>query len=120
MGKMLATGQIKTLVEESVAMAPNKKGKQEVVRDKDGNPIMNRKYQQAHASTGAWAFMMKNMHHWRDQRNVAVSGDGQGAPIAIRRAEELTPDERLREIKEMHQFLIEMGDDAVIDVTPKK
>lgn len=113
MGKMLVTGQLKLLVEEKPKMH---RGKQAI--GPDGKPLFDRKYIAAHGSTGAWAFMMKNMHGWRDQKNIAVSGDGEGGAIKMRRVDELSPDEKLKEIREMTKALQELGDNDIIDITP--
>ncbi len=116
MGKMIATGQMRRLVKEEPMV--DKKGKP-MLNPATGEVMYKREYAPAVTSTGAWVFMLKNMHGWRDQRNLQVSGDGQGGPIKLQ-AVEMSAEEKLKEIREMHKFLSEVGDDDVIEITPGK
>ncbi len=105
MGKMIATGQLRMLKSEKPML--DKKGK--VVLDPNGNIMYEREYMPAHASTGAWAFMLKNLHKWHDNKNIAISGDGQGAPIKLQPVAR-SPYDDLREIKEVQKVLKELDD----------
>lgn len=111
MGQKIALGQIRTIVSEEPVMY---KGKP-VIDPQTGAVLMKRLYKPAHASATAWKFIMKNMHDYRE--NIFMMGDKDN-PIAIRRVDELTPQEKLKEIREMTKALQELGDDEIIDITP--
>jgi hypothetical protein len=89
--------------------------------DSTGNPmrdpstgqiLMRKEYEPANGNPAALIFMLKNLHGFRDKRDVSVSGDGEGAPIKLRRVDQLTPEEKLKEIMEMQKFLQEIENDA--------
>jgi hypothetical protein len=105
MGKMIATGQLRMVRSETPMLDSNEK----VVVDPNGNVVYKKEYMPAHASAGAWAFMMKNMHKWTDNRNIALSGDGKGAPIKVQPVQR-SPYDDLKEIQEVQKVLKEIED----------
>lgn len=125
MGRMIATGQVRFLKSEKPMVVKDKDGNEVLARDGQGNIVYLREWEPARTQVGAWAFMMKNIHHWKDQRNLAISGDGDGAPIkhqALPAPPPMTPAEKMEEFKRMSAFVEEMEQEKhlVIDVTPIK
>lgn len=110
LGKMIATGNLRRLKSERPMMTKDKEGRDVPVIDPTTGQVMyHREYEPAHANATAWIFMMKNMHGWRDKRDVLVTGDPDN-PIHVK-GSELSPTEKLKEIQEMQKFLTEIEDD---------
>jgi len=111
MGKMMAAGQMKRIVRETPILGADGK----VQYDNQGNVIYEREYAPASTNATVWIFMMKNMHKWRDNVNLAVSGDGEGGSIKIdHRAESF--EEKIKRLEEANKVLKEL-EDGVIDIT---
>ena len=109
MGISMALGQIKRIVKETVRL--DKSGKP--LTDISGNVLYDREYAPATTNATIWVFMMKNMHHWRDNVNVALSGEINGDPIMIRTE---TIEEKLQRLSESKKVLKEL-EDGTIDIT---
>jgi len=114
MGKMIAAGQLRRVSKETPVIHNGKP-----VTDSNGNLVYEKEYAPAVPNAAIWIFIMKNMHGWRDIRNHALSGDGNGAPIPIE-GKSMSPQEKLKELLEMRKALREIEENEaspVIDVT---
>lgn len=120
------TGQLRRIKSERPLLTKDEKGMDVPIRDpKTGEIMYQREYEPATFLPVPWIFTMKNRFPrlYRDRKDIAISGDGEGGPIRLKSAE-LTPEEKMREIREMQKFLLETAEEEdqsdVIDVTPSK
>lgn len=114
MGQMLATGQLRRVSKEEPVMH---KGKP-VMDPVTGQVLMRREYEHVPGNATAWIFLCKNMVGFRDRREIGIDSND---PPPSTPEREMSPEERLREIREMTNFLKEVSgadDRGVIDVTP--
>lgn len=118
MAKIGMSGQLRRLAKETPMLGPDGK----LVTDKDGQIVYVKEFASAQFIYVPWIFIMKNRFPklYRDQKNIALSGDGKGGPIRL--TAEMTEDEKRKELIEMNKFLEEVEKNAkpVIDVTPEK
>lgn len=110
MGKAIATGQLRRVTKEEPVL--DARGKP-VIDPNTGQVMIRREYAPSVTNAAVWIFTMKNMHGWRDVRNLAVSGDGNGGPVKVRAAE-LSVEDKTRELLEMHKFLKEVDDGSAV------
>lgn len=102
LGKIMATGQLRRVKSEKPILHEGKP-----VLDEEGQVMMEREYEPAQGNAAAWIFLTKNILGWRDKRDIVVAGDERGGPIRLR-ADDLTPQERMREIAEMTKALADL------------
>ena len=71
--------------------------------------MYDRQYEPAHFAAVPWIFSMKNRFPslYKDTRNMAISGDGEGGPIKLRKVEP-NAEEKMQEIIEVQQVLKEI------------
>jgi hypothetical protein len=109
LAKMQAAGLLRRIKSET----PLVDSEGRPMRDPDtGQMLMRREYEPAQGNPAALIFMLKNLHGFRDARTMSVSGDGEGSPIQVRRVDQLTPAEKMKEILEMQKFLQEIEGDG--------
>lgn len=77
--KMQGLGQLRRLKSEEPILDINGK----VARDEDGNMLMKREYEQTTGSPATLIFMLKNMHGWRDKKDVNVGGQEGAPPVRL-------------------------------------
>lgn len=118
MAKIGMSGQLRRLAKETPMLDADGK----LVTDEQGQIVYVKEYAPAQFIYVPWIFIMKNRFPklYRDQRNIALSGDGKGGPIRL--TADMSEEEKLKELREMNKFLqeIESAGKPVIDVTPKK
>jgi hypothetical protein len=105
-GQMMVLGQLKTIKSERPMLNANG---EPVLDPNTGQVLMERDYDQSKTSTGVYAMSMRNMHNWHDNRTIAISGDGAGAPIKVQ-AVERRPIEDIKEIIEVQKVLKQIED----------
>lgn len=123
MGKMIATGQVRFLKSEKPVIIKNDKGLDVPMVDPNGNVVYHREWEPAKTQVGAWAFMMKNIHGWKDQRNIALtSGESEAKGPGAQSLPAMTIEEQKKELMELQEYLAEMKEQEknVIDITPVK
>lgn len=102
MGKMLATGQIRRVKSEEPVLDPEGKP---VLDPRTGNVLMKREYEPVTGNATAWIFLCKNMLGWNDKRIIHMAPQSSGD---TRRADSLTPEQRMKEIQEMTTAIAEL------------
>ncbi len=103
LGKMLATGQIRRVKSEEPVIGADGKA---VLDPRTGEVLMKREYEPVSGNSTAWIFLTKNMLGWSDKKMVAFGH----MPQEGRRAEQLTPAERMQEINEMTKALQDLAE----------
>jgi hypothetical protein len=76
--KMQATGQLRRVKSERARFVLDENGREVPALDKNGNAIYDREYE---ATTGAQAvliFMLKNIHGFRDNKQIEMTGKDGG------------------------------------------
>lgn len=72
MGKNIAIGNMRRVTKETPVLDPDGK----IVYDNKGNIVYHREYAGANTNAAVWIFMMKNMHGWRDKRELSGPDGG--------------------------------------------
>lgn len=97
MGKMIATGQLRRVKSES----PMQDSKGDPIIDPVTGKVMTRvEYEPAHPNPAAWIFLMKNLHKWRNESHVELTGEG-GGPVKLQSVEGMTDEELKNKVVEM-------------------
>lgn len=78
LAKMQATGQLRRLKSEKALIVDGK-----VQFDPKGNVIMEKEWEQTTGSPATLIFMLKNMHGWRDKKDINVGGQEGAPPIKL-------------------------------------
>lgn len=110
MGKAIAWGRTQRLKSEEPIIVDGKV----VIDPTTGQAAMKREYEDTKSNSTAWIFLTKNMLGWRDAREISFDPN---RPLTTRPAKELTPEEKLRELREAMKVLKEIDLDAeAIDI----
>jgi hypothetical protein len=105
-GRAMATGQLKTVISETVILDGNNRP----IYGSDGKPLTNKVYAPAKGNAAVWIVMMKNICGWeREPKRVELSGPD-GAAVRVD-AHRLTPEERRAECDRLAKRRAECGDD---------
>jgi hypothetical protein len=75
--KMQALGQLKRVKSEKPMLDSNGFP----MYDKNGNLLMEREYEPTQGSPATLIFMLKNMHGWRDKKDVNIAGQTDAPPV---------------------------------------
>ncbi len=97
MGQKLAPGQLRRVLSEAPMLDKHNRPIPDPARP--GQYLMSRVYAPATGNAPVWIFMMKNMHGWRDKRDVNHGGQ-EGNPVEHRHVE-MTREQRAAEIKRL-------------------
>jgi hypothetical protein len=108
------TGNLRRMTKEIPMMVdkvwPDGSITKEVALDPNTKQVLyQREYAQSHFAAIPWIFTMKNRfpQYYKDTRNMAISGDGEGGAIKLRKVEP-TAEEKLAEIIEVQNILKEI------------
>lgn len=111
MAKMLMTGRMQRLKREEPMLDGDGKL---VINPTTGEPMMKREYESSTGSAASFIFTVKNLLGWRDNREISFDPD---KPLTVR-GRELSPEEKLKELREAMKVLREIDLDAeAIEIT---
>lgn len=79
LAKMQATGQLRSLKSETPILDSNNRP----VMDEHGKPLVKKEYEWRSGSSQMLTLMLKNMHNWREKKDVNVGGQVDAPPVRM-------------------------------------
>lgn len=95
--KMQAMGQLKRVKTEE----PKVDSQGNLIYDKKGNVMMKRTYESAAGSPAALIFALKNMHGWRDKKDINIGGQEEAPPVRMQLTSGLSKEELKKSYEEL-------------------